>query len=141
MIGQDIEASPGASGAEACPRRVVAILNPKSGSAAGDTIRQVLSGCFEEARSQLDVHEIREGDDLGAVVRDRLARGVDLVIAAGGDGTVSAVANALVGSGTPMGIIPLGTANVLARELAIPLGPDDAARLLVGAHDLATIDA
>ncbi len=124
-----------------CPGRVVAIMNPKAGSAAGEAIRRALGECFREGESHLEVYETRDGDDLGAVVRDRLARGVDLVIAAGGDGTVSAVADALVGSGTSMGILPMGTANVLARELEIPLDVDAAVRLLVGDHRLATIDA
>ena len=47
-------------------------------------------------------------------------------MAAGGDGTVSAVANAVFGSPACVGIIPLGTANVLARELNIPLGMPEA---------------
>ena len=97
--------------------------------------------CYADDPSRLEVYETRDGEDLGGVVRDRVRQGVDLVIAAGGDGTVSAVADALAGSGTPMGILPMGTANVLARELEIPLDVDAAARLLVGDHRLATIDA
>jgi YegS/Rv2252/BmrU family lipid kinase len=126
---------------EACPGRVVAILNPRSGSAAVEAIRGVLDECFAEGRSRLEVYELREGDDLGAVVRDRVAQSADVVIAAGGDGTVSAVADALVGSGTALGILPMGTANVLARELGIPLDLDDAARLIAGDHGRAAIDA
>jgi YegS/Rv2252/BmrU family lipid kinase len=64
-----------------------------------------------------------------------------LVVAAGGDGTVSAVADALAGTNTPLGILPLGTANVLARELGIPLDLDAACRLLVGGHVITSIDA
>ncbi len=124
-----------------CPRQVVAIMNPKAGSAAIDAIRRALEGCFARGESRLELYEIRDGDDLGAVVRERLACGVGLVIAAGGDGTVSGVADALAGSGTPMGILPMGTANVLARELDIPLDVESAARLLVDDHDVVAIDA
>lgn len=56
----------------------------------------------------------------GAAVR-ALDEGVDVVIAAGGDGTIRAVASALAGSSTPMGIVPLGTGNLLARNVDIVL--------------------
>jgi diacylglycerol kinase (ATP) len=51
------------------------------------------------------------------------ARGADLVVAAGGDGTIAEVASGLLGTTVPLGVIPLGTANVLAREYALPFAP------------------
>src|SRR5690625_51143 len=56
----------------------------------------------------------------GAAVRAR-DEGVDVVIAAGGDGTIRAVASALAGTSTPMGIVPLGTGNLLARNIDVVL--------------------
>ena len=64
-----------------------------------------------------------------------------MIVAAGGDGTVSAVAKGLVRTQTPLGIIPLGTANVLARELGIPVELEGACQLLAGAHGVTSIDA
>ena len=53
--------------------------------------------------------------------REALDAGVDVVIAAGGDGTVRCVAEVLAGTGTPMGLVPLGTGNLLARNLGIDI--------------------
>lgn len=66
-----------------------------------------------------------------------LADGVDLVIAAGGDGTVRAVTEELAGTGTAIGIVPLGTGNLLARNLDIPLNPREALEVAFGGQDRA----
>lgn len=58
--------------------------------------------------------------------RDAVASGADLVLAWGGDGTVRSVAEGLAGTGVPMGVLPAGTGNLLARNLGIPLSLDDA---------------
>ena len=61
-------------------------------------------------------------DDPGAgVVRQALDAGVDLVVICGGDGTVTACMSALADAGVPVAIVPCGTGNLLARNLAIPL--------------------
>ncbi len=56
-----------------------------------------------------------------AMTAEAVAAGVDLVIGAGGDGTIRIVADGLAGTGIPMGLIPAGTANLLARNLDVPL--------------------
>jgi diacylglycerol kinase family enzyme len=66
---------------------------------------------------------------------------VSLVIAAGGDGTVCAAANGLIQSRVPLGILPLGTGNGLARVLGIPLNLDQALEVLSGEHVIIGADA
>jgi YegS/Rv2252/BmrU family lipid kinase len=62
----------------------------------------------------------------------RMAAGKDrIVVAAGGDGTIAEVASGLDGTSALLGILPLGTANVFALELAVPLSPKEAARALL----------
>ena len=68
-----------------------------------------------------------EIDDPGhQMAKDALAKAVDLVLVAGGDGTVRVVCSELVGSGTPVALIPAGTGNLLARNLGVPLDEQEA---------------
>ena len=69
-------------------------------------------------------------DDAGhEQTRRALSAGVDLVLAAGGDGTVRAVSDELAGTGVPLALLPTGTGNLLARNLQVPLDTDAALRL------------
>jgi diacylglycerol kinase family enzyme len=70
-----------------------------------------------------------------ALTRRAVAAGADLVIAAGGDGTVRACAEALAGTGIPLAIVPLGTANLVARALGVPARSDRALEVAFGGRD------
>lgn len=91
----------------------------------------------------LRVAEHVEADALGdtpALGKAWRARGLDAVIAAGGDGTVGCATTAALESGLPLGILPAGTANDVARSLRLPLRLDAAAAALAGGR-AAEIDA
>jgi YegS/Rv2252/BmrU family lipid kinase len=64
----------------------------------------------------------------------RHAGGIDVVIVAGGDGTINAAVQVLIQARIPLGIIPLGTANNLARTLAIPFDPEGACAVIAAGH-------
>lgn len=63
----------------------------------------------------------------GAQARRQIDAGKDLIIAAGGDGTINEVANGMLHTGVPLAILPGGTANVLAREMRVPIHLEKAA--------------
>jgi diacylglycerol kinase (ATP) len=102
---------------------VLAILNPSSGRSEPDAVEQALRLRFPV----LEVFLRPEEGDLVALVRARIEQlQPELVVVSGGDGTVSAVASAAAGSRVRLAVIPSGTANVLARELGIPLSLEEA---------------
>jgi YegS/Rv2252/BmrU family lipid kinase len=68
------------------------------------------------------------------LARQAVARGYHLAIGCGGDGTLNEIVQGLAGSQTALGIIPMGTANVLAREMGLPLDPVKAAEVLLAGH-------
>ena len=73
---------------------------------------------------------VEKGSDPGDAARDALGRGAKTLVAAGGDGTVSAIASTLLDSGATLGVLPIGTLNHFAKDLRIPLGIEDAARVV-----------
>jgi len=72
-----------------------------------------------------------EKGDAARYADEAAARGVDAVVALGGDGTVNEVVNGLAGHDVPLGIIPLGTANDFARQAGIPLDADHAMDIIL----------
>lgn len=101
-------------------KRVVAVLNPARPHTAlvAAEIRRV---CRAQVWETPQVFLTTVAEPGGPQARDALAGGADLVVVAGGDGTVREVATAMAGSGVPLGIVPLGTANLFARNLGLPL--------------------
>src|SRR6478672_11886548 len=67
-----------------------------------------------------------EAGEATSLAADAARRGVDVVAAAGGDGTINEVVNGLDGFDVPLGIIPLGTANDFAKQVGIPADADHA---------------
>ena len=94
---------------------------------------------FRAAGVEVELHAC-PGARLTAVAHAAARSGVDAVVAAGGDGTVSAVASALVGGDVPMAVLPLGTLNHFARDLGMPTDLTEAARA-IAAGNLDRVDA
>jgi YegS/Rv2252/BmrU family lipid kinase len=123
-------------------QKVFVVFNPTAGKEGhADEVREALARHFIRPRWTPEIYETTGNEDVAAICRAACERGASLVIAAGGDGTLVGVANGLVHSPVPLGILPLGTGNDLARALLIPLKLDEAMELLVGDHAVMEVDA
>ncbi|MET7424731.1 diacylglycerol kinase family protein [Dactylosporangium sp. NPDC005555] len=124
--------------------RVAVVYNARSGVFldAGSP-RERLAGMFGRAGVTADVRPF-DPHTLAADVRELLRAGPDALFVAGGDGTVRSVAERMLGSDVPLGVIPAGTMNVLARDLGVPDGLEPAVAALLAAPvtriDVATVN-
>ena len=118
---------------------IFVVLNPVAGSCVASDVYAVLDRHFGE---RYQVYETTGGgsEPLTEIVRAALDGGCGAVVAIGGDGTVSGVAEALIGTDVPLGVVAVGTANVFAQELGLPLDLEGACRLLTGEHDTTRVD-
>lgn len=101
---------------------MIVIFNPTAGQRRARLLWRVLD-VLAASGTRLELAETRHAGHATELARDAVALGKRLVVAAGGDGTIAEVANGLAGSDCHLGVIPLGTANVLAHELALPFSP------------------
>ena len=113
------------------------IYNKKSGfhAANKDEVYEQLVADLSTAGFEIQSFELSECINFDQMMQDillrhRQAENVGVVVAAGGDGTLNAVASKLMGTDIPMGILPLGTFNYVARVLNIPLDLLDAAKAI-----------
>lgn len=106
------------------PQRVTVVINPIK-SNADDARARISAVCREQGWEEPRFFETTVDDAGVQMTRDALAQEPDVVIAGGGDGTIRMVAHAMTGTDVPLGILPLGTGNLLARNLDID--PEDLA--------------
>lgn len=110
-------------------RHVLFVLNPVSGDIDKSALEATISAyCTERGRTAAFFHTDGQ-DDLRQLRQHLAARSYDAVFAAGGDGTVSLVAEVLCGGVVPLGILPLGSGNGLSKDLGIPQETTEALRL------------
>jgi diacylglycerol kinase (ATP) len=102
--------------------RVLIVFNPQAGQ--GVMLQQALEQAaqiWRQQQWQVELQPTRWAGDATFWAAQAAAQGYDLVVAAGGDGTVNEVANGLVGTPTALAVLPVGTVNIWARELGLPM--------------------
>jgi diacylglycerol kinase family enzyme len=100
---------------------VPVIINAGAGNPHVDDRSRTLTELFLAGGIHADVRLARTGSDIDALVRAAVNEHPPLLIAAGGDGTISTAAAALAGTDIPLGVLPFGTLNHFAKDLGIPL--------------------
>ncbi len=108
---------------------MLVIFNPAAGHRRTASLWRVLDLLIENG-IKVELVKTEYAGHATELARDAACQGVALVVAAGGDGTIAEVVNGLRGSATMLGIIALGTANVLAKELKLPTSPRAVANAL-----------
>ena len=111
---------------------IAVIVNAGSGGGNDQALVDRLAGHFRAAGLHAEIELARGGDEIVAAVGNAIARQPPMIVAGGGDGTVSTMAAALVDTGIVFGVLPLGTLNHFARDLGIPPELADAVAILAG---------
>src|SRR5436189_2777761 len=126
--------------------KIRVIVNRHGGTlkAGGEDAEAKINAAFEKAGVDADVRMTDPDDIFDALSEGARAPGLDALVAGGGDGTLSCAAGHLADSGRPLGILPLGTLNHLARDAGIPAGLGEAAAVIAAGHmqaiDLAEVN-
>jgi len=110
--------------------KLLFIINPGSG-AKDFNFKDHIAGYFKRSTHDVHYYELPEQCDTAELRKTIEGAKADRVVAVGGDGTLKLVAEALLQKETPIGLIPAGSANGMARELGIPDDPDLALDIIV----------
>ena len=116
------------------------IVNQRAGGPGNSPTVDELIAVLERHGLRVEPILIDDGSDPREAARRALQRGAKTLVAAGGDGTISAVASTLLNTEAALGVLPIGTLNHFAKDLQIPLDLDAAARV-VAAGNVVRIDA
>ena len=113
-------------------RRIALLVNPTSGKGRGARLLEPVAARLRADGTEVDLVVGRDADEAFDRLRDRVAAGVDGVVAVGGDGLVNLALQVVAGTPLPLGVVPAGTGNDFARALGIPLDqPTQAVDLVV----------
>jgi diacylglycerol kinase (ATP) len=116
-------------------RRVRVLVNPKSGLPWSFTaLREALERHWDVAGVDLTYQFLQDAKDALAKAAKAVSDGVDTILVAGGDGTINAVGQGLIGTDVSLGVLPSGSGNGFARHFEIPLSPAKAVAALANAR-------
>lgn len=114
--------------------KICCLINPRSGPSGRPSIEEI-EKLFESHGLAPRIIELQKGDDISALTKSALQQKCSIIVAGGGDGTINAVASALVGvKAVKFGVLPLGTLNHFAKDMKIPTDIAKAIDTIVAGH-------
>lgn len=111
--------------------RVTMVVNPRAGRGHSRRVAGQVAGTLRAAGWEVEIVTTEAPDHAEALAREAASH-TDLVVACGGDGTLSEVLNGLFGTDVPAALLPVGTGNDFARSLGLPRDPDEVAFGILG---------
>jgi len=115
-------------------RRVLVLANPAAGARRGGTAGEAAARVASRAGCTVTLQFTAQPGDARRFASRAAGDGFDLVVVAGGDGTLNEAANGLAGSDVALGVAPAGTMNLLARILGLPLDPAEAVSRVIDGY-------
>jgi YegS/Rv2252/BmrU family lipid kinase len=115
------------------------VLNSAAGKGSADETRKRLERFFQAAQQPICLVMAEDVETLVSEVRQALGNDVAAVVVCGGDGTIHTVAEVLIDSGIPLGVIPCGTLNHFAKDLGVPQEIEQAAEVVLNGR-IARVD-
>jgi diacylglycerol kinase (ATP) len=106
------------------------VVNPGSGDSEVN-LTEVINNYFNDSEHTISIHTLTKECNIETIKAAIEKAKADKVVAVGGDGTLKLVAECLLGTDTPIGIIPAGSANGMAKELGIPIPPEEALEICI----------
>jgi len=120
------------------------IINAGGGSFVDGMTEQILDDAFAANGLVVNIRLAKSGAQIGEFAKAAVESDAEIIVAGGGDGTISSVASVVSGSGKIFGVLPLGTLNNFSKDLAIPPDIADAVRVIADGHtaeiDLAEVN-
>jgi diacylglycerol kinase (ATP) len=115
-------------------KKICFIINPISGIAKQKISESFIKELIDPAQAEIEISYTKAPKHATELAKDACARGIDIVVAVGGDGSINEVSKGMLYSQSSMAIIPTGSGNGLARNLGIPMNLKESIQLILKAQ-------
>ncbi len=116
------------------PDPIEVIINANSGSVVKADTEVLLAEVFASHGIEANIHLAKNGSEIESLAKRAALSSADIIVAGGGDGTISTVAAEVLKANKTLGVLPLGTLNNFSKDLEIPQDLSEAVRIIAEGH-------